>query len=368
MNRVWPPALLLLTLFGLGGSAHAKGPEGVAAKNIGNVARQSPAKATQPKSVVAKANTTQPSRAAPVKKPPTKAAPTKPSAKKPVANKKAAPKLGKQQSKGACLARPVQLIRVRGEQLEPHAVSLTTCAGAPNVAALDELSILARPRDVERPTPAELRAYRAKPIAKGKVAKRNAHKFRNPAFVSARVMRVHKGLLQRLQKVANRYPGRAIEVISGYRPDARETSRHYHGRALDLRVSGITREQLVTFLRGVEDTGVGYYPNSYFVHMDVRDAKAYWVDRSGPGEPADYGPWPLEKQPMERERDHVVKGALAALTALDEPVFRATDPHSTKVVASKKMVRPAEPTESDEMSADELKRVRAEARRALDQL
>jgi hypothetical protein len=31
--------------------------------------------------------------------------------------------------------------------------------------------------------------------------------------------------------------------------------------------------------------GVGYYPNSSFVHLDIRKgAKAFWIDYSGPGE------------------------------------------------------------------------------------
>ncbi|MEZ4248989.1 MAG: hypothetical protein R3B99_12185 [Polyangiales bacterium] len=34
--------------------------------------------------------------------------------------------------------------------------------------------------------------------------------------------------------------------------------------------------------------GVGYYPNSSFVHFDVRRRSAYWVDRSGPGEAPEY--------------------------------------------------------------------------------
>ena len=300
----------------------------------------------------------------------TSASPSKAGVKRAAAKSSAAPKVAKQSKrKRTCYARPVQLVRVRGEQVEPHELSLTLCNGAPNLQVLDELSIIARPRDVERPSAAELRAYRQRPVAKGKVAKKNRHKFRDPAFVTARVMRVNRGLLARLQKVANRYPGKIIEVISGYRPDARVTSRHHHGRALDLRVVGVSREQLVTFLRGFDDTGVGYYPNSYFVHMDVRDEKGYWVDRSGPGEPADYGPWPVKKQPLDDEREQIVKGAIAALTALDRPSFQAPDQRTakvTRVVKSTPVARPEQ--EPDDMSMDELQRVRAEARQALDRL
>jgi hypothetical protein len=267
-----------------------------------------------------------------------------------------------------CYARPLQLARVRGEQVEPRELSVTLCSGAPNLAALDELSILARPRDVARPSPAEVRAYRARPVAKGKIAKKDRKKYRNPAYVTDHIMRLHKGLLVRLQKIAKRYPGKIIEVVSGYRPDARVTSRHHHGRALDLRVAGVTRERLISFVRGFDDTGVGYYPNSYFVHVDVREEKAFWVDRSGPGEAPDYGPWPVKKQPLDREREQVVKGALAALAALDQPVFRDEQrtAHLTRTLERSPVRQPEQ--EPDDMSLADVKRVRAEAKRALDQL
>ena len=42
------------------------------------------------------------------------------------------------------------------------------------------------------------------------------------------------------------------------------------------------------FCRTLRNAGCGYYPNSTFVHMDVRDTKAYWVDLSRPGEPPRY--------------------------------------------------------------------------------
>ena len=38
------------------------------------------------------------------------------------------------------------------------------------------------------------------------------------------------------------------------------------------------------YLRTLSDVGVGYYPNSSFVHLDVRDTNTYWVDYAGPGE------------------------------------------------------------------------------------
>ena len=41
--------------------------------------------------------------------------------------------------------------------------------------------------------------------------------------------------------------------------------------------------------------GVGYYPNSSFVHLDVRkDRSAFWIDYSGPGERAVYSQAPAQ--------------------------------------------------------------------------
>jgi uncharacterized protein YcbK (DUF882 family) len=92
--------------------------------------------------------------------------------------------------------------------------------------------------------------------------------------------------------VSNHFGGRTLEVVSGFRaytptqytPD----SRHNFGRALDFRIRGIPNEQLRDFCRTLRDTGCGYYPNSTFVHVDVRDTKAYWVDLARPGEPPRY--------------------------------------------------------------------------------
>jgi hypothetical protein len=347
---------------------------------------------------------------------------------KPAATVSPPTKLTKQtQPKGPCLARPVQLARSRGLEVEPAELSVTLCNGKPNVAVLDQLSMLARPRDVARPTSLELRAYRARPLAKGKVSFRSQVKYRDPAFVTERVMRLHPGLLVRVQRIANRYPGKVIEIVSGYRPDARDTSRHHHGRALDLRVAGVPRERLRDYLRTLDETGVGYYPNSYFVHMDVRDIKGYWIDRSGPGEPADYGPWPETLAGRHSvSREDILQGAFAELSQLGKPASARPVPRATtaplvrtssflgsraeprasgaretarydalargpsrfdasraagraseRPVADARSSRPStankggvrEPEqEADDMSQAEVARVRAEARRALEQL
>jgi hypothetical protein len=49
-------------------------------------------------------------------------------------------------------------------------------------------------------------------------------------------------------------------------------------------------------LRHFKNVGVGFYPNSLFVHFDVREKNAYWIDLSSPGRRPSY----LDRE----QRDH----------------------------------------------------------------
>ena len=96
-------------------------------------------------------------------------------------------------------------------------------------------------------------------------------------------------LLQMVQRVAERWPGQTIEVISGYRPRLRgRESRHSLAKALDFRIRGVPNRELYEFCMALPNSGCGLYPNSVFVHMDTREKSATWVDYSAPGERARY--------------------------------------------------------------------------------
>jgi uncharacterized protein YcbK (DUF882 family) len=87
--------------------------------------------------------------------------------------------------------------------------------------------------------------------------------------------------------------GQRTEVISGFRsPNVAKNphSPHMKGLACDFRVVGVKNTELRDYLRGnLKKVGVGYYPNSSFVHLDVRkDRSAFWIDYSGPGERSNY--------------------------------------------------------------------------------
>jgi uncharacterized protein YcbK (DUF882 family)/LysM repeat protein len=92
--------------------------------------------------------------------------------------------------------------------------------------------------------------------------------------------------------VSNHFGGRELEVVSGFRPYSPTQytphSNHNFGKALDFRVRGVPNETLRDFCRTLRNVGVGYYPNSTFVHLDVREAPGFWIDYSRPGEPPRY--------------------------------------------------------------------------------
>jgi LysM repeat protein len=88
------------------------------------------------------------------------------------------------------------------------------------------------------------------------------------------VKRPHTRLLRVLAYLADHFNGRTLVVVSAYRSEKNGnngSSRHS---------SGLTLSKV----------GVGYYPRSSFVHIDIRSKAVYWVDWSRPGEPPLYLP------------------------------------------------------------------------------
>ena len=130
---------------------------------------------------------------------------------------------------------------------------------------------------------------RARSAARRRVGRllryRSTHQHRDPP----------RRLMELLTRVSDHFGGRPISVYSGYRPasvgrggNTRESSRHVAGAAMDIRIRGVANTALRDFLKTLPQVGVGYYPRGRFVHFDVRDRSAYWVDRSAVGEAPDY--------------------------------------------------------------------------------
>jgi uncharacterized protein YcbK (DUF882 family) len=184
-------------------------------------------------------------------------------------------------SKSTCVREAVEIARASGES---EHFALTRCNGKPAEHAVEKLSVLLRPYSV--PKPAKLPDIksarpRGKDLREGEVL---------PGIKLA-----DAGLISRLQAVATQFPNKKISVVSGYRPGS-TGSYHKHAKAIDLKVEGVKNEELVTFCRSLVDTGCGFYPNSSFVHLDVRPrgtGHVHWIDASGPGESPRYvRSWP----------------------------------------------------------------------------
>ena len=182
----------------------------------------------------------------------------------------------------SCNKPPVEIVASG----ETATLSLTRCDGKPAPLAVEHLSVLARPGSATRPK-----------ITVEALAKVHG------AEIAPGVRRVDARLLERLEQALDHFrkPGQTpkLTIVSGYRPRS-AGSFHQSGRALDVRIEGVTNEALVAFCKTLPDTGCGYYPNSLFVHMDVRDKGAghvSWIDISRPGETPKYVPtWPLPEQ------------------------------------------------------------------------
>lgn len=80
---------------------------------------------------------------------------------------------------------------------------------------------------------------------------------------------------------------RSLQVISGYRSPATNAklhansdgvavrSLHMVGQAIDIRIQGMPTKSLYNAARSLKAGGVGYYPDSQFVHVDVGRVR-YW--------------------------------------------------------------------------------------------
>lgn len=192
-------------------------------------------------------------------------------------------------SKPACSKDPVEVIR--GPEIEKF--ELTKCDGSIAPLAVEHLSILVRPGSAARPTAplAELAKKKGQELAHG-------------------IRRVDPRLVERIQAVVDHFGKTGappkLSIISGYRPTS-VGSMHSTGRAIDFRMEGVKNEEVVAFCKTLGDTGCGYYPNSSFVHLDVREPGAghvAWIDASGPGETPRYvAAWPPPETPKAKDAE-----------------------------------------------------------------
>jgi len=114
-------------------------------------------------------------------------------------------------------------------------------------------------------------------------------------------------LIALLAKVSDHFGGRPIEVVSGFRPRSPKqhtpNSKHNSGSAVDFHIPGVRNEELRDYARSLGKVGVGYYPNSGFIHLDVRPTAFSWTDTSRAGESPRY----LHDEPKEGEEGETKK-------------------------------------------------------------
>jgi uncharacterized protein YcbK (DUF882 family) len=84
-------------------------------------------------------------------------------------------------------------------------------------------------------------------------------------------------------RIQTHFGASEVVFVSGYRvPKPGSRSNHGKGRAVDLVVPGVADEEVARFARDQGFVGVGVYPTSQFVHVDIRPRSYFWVDYSGP--------------------------------------------------------------------------------------
>jgi hypothetical protein len=91
-----------------------------------------------------------------------------------------------------------------------------------------------------------------------------------------------------LEHVAGKFDAKRIEVVSGYRSpkynlmlrkkghQVARHSQHMEGNAVDFRIRGVATKQVLHYVKSLRLGGVGYYPNSQFVHSDTGPIR-YWT-------------------------------------------------------------------------------------------
>jgi uncharacterized protein YcbK (DUF882 family) len=96
---------------------------------------------------------------------------------------------------------------------------------------------------------------------------------------------VDRHVLDLLYQIQCHFNAQEIRVISAYRTPVEGNSQGNHGRgkAVDFVVPGAQDDDVARFARELGFVGVGLYPISSFVHVEVRSRSYFWTDRSGPG-------------------------------------------------------------------------------------
>jgi uncharacterized protein YcbK (DUF882 family) len=115
-------------------------------------------------------------------------------------------------------------------------------------------------------------------------------------------------LIDLLYRISQR-TGQKIMLVSGFRApmfSLATLSFHTRGMAADIRIPGMTPLMVRELAMSMGVRGIGYYPVSGFVHVDVRDQFTTWTDYGQnrmDGEGAEHGPGHGEQVETEEPDD-----------------------------------------------------------------
>jgi uncharacterized protein YcbK (DUF882 family) len=103
------------------------------------------------------------------------------------------------------------------------------------------------------------------------------------------VRAVRAELYEQLSRFFDHFEGKRIDLVSGFRFAERNSSRHYHASAMDIRISGVSINEMYRYAESLDGggMGIGIYPVSGFVHVDFRapgEPSYRWTDTHGPGQ------------------------------------------------------------------------------------
>jgi uncharacterized protein YcbK (DUF882 family) len=104
------------------------------------------------------------------------------------------------------------------------------------------------------------------------------------------VRAVRRELYEQLSRIYDHFEGKQISLVSGFRFAERNSSRHYHASAMDIRIPGVSIYEMYKFAESLDagGMGLGIYPTSQFIHVDFRapgEPSYRWTDYSGHGGP-----------------------------------------------------------------------------------
>ena len=102
------------------------------------------------------------------------------------------------------------------------------------------------------------------------------------------VRAVRSELYEQLSRIYDHFGGKRVDLVSGFRFAERSSSRHFHASAMDIRISGVSIRDMYAYAESLDggNMGIGLYPTSGFIHVDVRaqgEPSYRWTDLSGPG-------------------------------------------------------------------------------------